>query len=71
MTDVSKLAIVNILIKRDGISRFDAEEAVRETQEQITSVLACDGPLEELEGIIADNLGLEPDYLDAFWSNAG
>lgn len=50
--------IVNILMNRDGMSKKDAEDLVRETREEI---LASD-PW-EMEDIMMDNLGLEPDYI--------
>lgn len=50
--------IVNILMNRDGMSKKDAEDLVKETREEI---LAAD--LWEMEDIMMDNLGLEPDYI--------
>lgn len=50
--------IVNILMNRDGMSKKDAEDLVKETREEI---LASD-PW-EMEDIMMDNLGLEPDYI--------
>ena len=50
--------VVKILMERDGMAKEDAVALVRETRNEILS-----NP-EEMEEIIADNLGLEPDYLD-------
>lgn len=50
--------IVYILMNRDGMSKKDAEDLVKETREEI---LAAD-PW-EMEDIMMDNLGLEPDYI--------
>ena len=50
--------VVQILIERDGMTKQDAIALIRETRDEILS-----NP-DEMEEIIADNLGLEPDYLD-------
>lgn len=50
--------IIKILIERDGMTREDAMELIDETREEI---LASD-PW-EVEDILMDNLGLEPDYI--------
>lgn len=50
--------VIDILMRRDGMSREDAEELVDETREEILS----SDPF-EAEDILADNLGLELDYL--------
>ena len=50
--------VVKILMERDGMTKEDAVALVRETRNEILL-----NP-EEMEEIIADNLGLEPDYLD-------
>ncbi len=51
--------VVEILMKRDGISQEEAEELVRDTASELedpTNILDADD-------IIASNLGLEPDYI--------
>lgn len=50
--------VIEILMKRDGLSESEAFELVNETREELLSA----NPL-EAEEIIACNLGLEPDYL--------
>lgn len=50
--------VVKILMDRDGMTQKEAEELVNETREEI---LAAD-PW-EIEEIILNNLGLEPDYI--------
>ena len=50
--------IIKILMERDGMTREDATELIDETREEI---LASD-PW-EVEDILMDNLGLEPDYI--------
>ena len=55
--------VVEILIKRDGMTKTEAEKLIDETREEL---LAAD-PF-EAEDIIADYLGLEPDYImDILW----
>lgn len=66
----AKLAIQIILIARDGISIESADELIAETQSEIDSIIERGGGgedmYEEMSETIADNLGLEPDYVEAF-----
>lgn len=55
--------IVKILMRRDGISRLEAENLVEECKEELWKA-AARGSYQECEDIIALYLGLEPDYLD-------
>lgn len=57
--------IVRILMRRDGMTENEAWDLVDECQREIEYALR-DGNLNDLEDIIKDYLGLEPDYLDAF-----
>lgn len=50
--------VIKILMERDGISRSEAKELVDETRE----LLLSSDPWEADE-IMADQLGLEPDYI--------
>ncbi len=50
--------IINILVKRDGITREEAQEMVKRVQDMIIL-----NPTEAIE-IIQDELYLEPDYLE-------
>lgn len=50
--------VVKILMERDGMTQKEAEELVNEAREEI---LASDP--QEVEDIILDVLGLEPDYI--------
>lgn len=52
--------VVEILIKRDGISVSEAMALVKETRDEIVML---DNPL-EADDIIQEYLGLEPDYLE-------
>ena len=55
--------IENILMKRDGISKQEARERVAECREAVYEALDC-GDMWEVEDIVEDFLGLEPDYID-------
>ena len=57
--------IVKILMKRDHMSEFDARELVASVREDIHNGIK-DGiyTIDDVECIIADDLGLEPDYID-------
>jgi hypothetical protein len=50
--------IVEILMRRDGMSLSDAKDLVNETRELILS-----SDVMEADDIMADQLGLEPDYI--------
>ena len=50
--------VVEILMKRDGISREEATRLVDDTREEILESDPFDA-----DDIIACNLGLEPDYI--------
>lgn len=51
--------VVNILMKRDGISEEEALTLIKETRDEI---IMLDDPL-EADNVIMDYLMLEPDYL--------
>lgn len=50
--------VIDIIMKRDGIEYEDARSLVKETKDEIIS-----NPIDVNE-IIKDYLGLEPDYLE-------
>lgn len=52
--------VIEILIKRDGLSKSEAKALVLETREMIYS---CGGSIVEAEEIMMDQLGLEMDYM--------
>lgn len=58
--------IVEILMRRDGISENEAWNCVEECQNEINDIIMWGGTLDQIEDVIADYLGLEPDYLDCF-----
>lgn len=55
---MSKQTVINLIAERDGISLSEAKELVNETID-----LIMDGDIMEADQILADQLGLEPDYL--------
>lgn len=55
--------IVEIIMRRDGISRLEAENLVEECKEELWKA-AARGSYQECEDIVASYLGLEPDYLE-------
>ena len=57
-----KESIVNILIKRDDLTRQDASSLVDDVMEQVYEVLST-GDYSEAEEIWMSELGLEVDYL--------
>ena len=59
---MSKSRIINIIIERDGLSKEEAKYLVEETREMIIEA-ASKGNYTECDQIIADQLGLEPDYI--------
>ena len=54
--------VVNILMKRDGYTKEEAIEAIKDCREEINEAIA-DGDYDLAEDIIACDLGLEPDYI--------
>jgi hypothetical protein len=58
MSEVNR--VVEILCRRDGISVKEAVARVREVQEQINS---SNFDYDEVEDIMASELGLEMDYI--------
>jgi hypothetical protein len=66
MTDISKTGIKKILMDRDGMDDIEADDLLETTQNEVAEVRSYGGSLMEIEDIISDNLGLEPDFIDAF-----
>jgi len=54
--------IEKILVKRDGISRNEAQNLIEECKEEIELAIAT-GNADKVEDILRDYLSLEPDYL--------
>ena len=55
--------IVKILVRRDGISENEAWNIVEECKAEILVALDNGAGITEVEDIVADYLGLEPDYI--------
>ena len=55
--------VVEILMKRDGLSRTEAQEQVNEVREMIQE---CNFDPVETEDILIEELGLEMDYIFEF-----
>jgi len=55
--------IVEILMRRDGISELEATNIVEDCREEVLTAIGR-GNFQEAEDIVASELGLEPDYLD-------
>lgn len=53
--------IVNILIERDGLTRAEAVEQVRECRAAILEAVETGD--DDPEEVLLDMLGLEPDYI--------
>lgn len=66
MTEIrNKKGLRIMLMLRDHTSRQEAQLMIDTTQQLIDEALE-EGQLSDIEEILADNLGLEPDYLDLF-----
>lgn len=57
--------IIELLMRRDGISYIDAMNAYDECKEEIDDAFNGTSDLDP-EKVLADELGLEPDYLIYF-----
>lgn len=55
--------IVEILVRRDGISENEAWNVVEDCKAEILVALDHGAGITEVEDIVADYLGLEPDYI--------
>ena len=54
--------IISILMRRDHLTRIEAYDLIEECREEILNACA-EGRYWEAEDILADYLGIEPDYL--------
>lgn len=66
---MTKKDIIKILMKRDDLTKEEATDIVNETQDLINEVVESEDAWEamiDVENILADQLGLEPDYMMAF-----
>mgnify|MGYP003554595464 CR=1 FL=1 len=58
--------IIRILMQRDGMTREAAVELYFDTREEIFQAIQAGEGYDEVEDILAYNLGLEPDYIMNF-----
>lgn len=57
--------IIEILIRRDGCTRNEALDRIKECQQRLEEEAVATGDYEAAQDIVAEELGLEPDYLIA------
>ena len=55
--------IVEILMERDDMSQEEAEDLLNEAKEEAQNYLDNDGSLDDIENVLKDYFGLEPDYI--------
>ena len=55
--------IIRILMRRDGVSRSEARSMIKECQRRLNEEAIVSGDYECAVDIIAEELGLEPDYM--------
>lgn len=58
-------ATVKVLMERDGMSRKEAEEMVRNARDEIYAMLE-EAEYDEIEDMLACDFGLEMDYIFDF-----
>jgi hypothetical protein len=65
---MSKDEIKQILMTRDNMSEHDAKELIAITQNEIDDLMLAqrEPDLFDIEDIVRDNLGLEPDFVEVF-----
>lgn len=56
--------IKKVLMDRDGLSDKEAQEQVDSLKQECMRIATEGGSLMELEDLLIDEVGLEPDYLD-------
>lgn len=57
------MSIAEILMRRDGNTRQEAEERVQYCRQRLYEEAVDTGDYNAAEDIIAEELGLEPDYI--------
>jgi len=55
--------ITKLIAQRDNISYYEASNIVEDCLDKIKEALDYGDSLDSIENIVADYLGLEPDYL--------
>ena len=61
-----KEEIIQILMRRDHLTRYEAISVIEEVREEISLAIEDGADLSDIEDILADTLCLEPDYLIEF-----
>ena len=59
----------NTLVNRDGITPEEAQSQINDVTSDIETIVSSCGSLTEVEDLMMDELGLEPDYLDEILFN--
>ena len=62
-------SIKDTLMKRDGLSEEEAQEQVDMVTQDVSESIMTAGSLEDIEDIVMNDLGLEPDYLEEILFN--
>tara|TARA_R110002074_G_C12436153_1_gene657275 strand:+ start:976 stop:1173 length:198 start_codon:yes stop_codon:yes gene_type:complete len=57
-------SIVSILMKRDDYTEDEAKALVNDVADTVEKLISSGGDISEVEEIIREELGLEPDYLE-------
>lgn len=57
------MSIVKILMRRDDIDEAEAKARVQECRRRLEEEAVSEGDYELAQDIVAEELGLEPDYL--------
>jgi hypothetical protein len=58
--------VLSILMERDGMSREEAVELIREYKVEFNKILNNGGSYDEAQTLMEDYFGLEPDYIEDF-----
>jgi hypothetical protein len=58
--------VMKILMERDGESREDAIELVKNFKKELKQLIEDKGSLDDAEELVELHFGLEPDYLEEF-----
>ena len=59
-------SVKKVIMERDNVSCEEAEERIEEFRLGMDSILNRGGSLEDLEDLMSDEFGLEPDYVEEF-----
>ena len=63
----TKMNLKNTIMKRDGLTSEEADEQIEEFQKELDELMNDEQcTLWNLEELMEDSFGLEPDYLDSF-----